>query len=99
MRSQFANIKSSLFIPLQSLCNHLRRLTTYLHVLSMQSVLSMYLNLRFMADSNPTLSASPFYLLRFLYTHTTIHTKILGLEAVWTLPRWLGFRRSTSAST
>ena len=42
---------------LQSLCNHLMRSTTYFHVLWMQSVLCMSLQLRFMTDSNPTLSA------------------------------------------
>jgi hypothetical protein len=33
MRSQFANRNSSLFMPLQSLCNHLRRLTTYINTM------------------------------------------------------------------
>ncbi len=40
---------------LQSLCNHLPRSTTYLHILS---VLCMSLNVRFTTDSTPTLSAS-----------------------------------------
>src|ERR1700680_3711174 len=36
--------------------------------------------------SNPTLSASSFNLLYFRATHTTLHTKIMGLEEIWRSP-------------
>ena len=48
----------------QSICNQLRPTTTAFGLLTVPSVLSKLLRLRFMTDSNPTLSARFLHLLR-----------------------------------